>query len=71
MTTSVTTVHQDWMKGRHSEVEEINGLVVRERERLGGRAPANQVTVEVALEIEAGEVEAGPQHLPRLLAAIG
>ena len=70
VTTSVTTVHQDWMKGRHSEVEEINGLVVRERERLGGSAPANQVTVEVALEIERGEADAGRHHLPRLLASI-
>jgi 2-dehydropantoate 2-reductase len=70
VTTSITTVHQDWMKGRHSEVEEINGLVVRERQRLGGSAPANAVTVEVALEIERGEVEAGQHHLARLLAAV-
>lgn len=70
VSTSLTTVHQDWMKGRHSEVEEVNGLVVRERERLGGAAPANKVTVEVALEIERGDAEAGRHHLPRLLAAL-
>ena len=28
-----TTVLQDWIKGRRSEVDELNGLVVVERER--------------------------------------
>lgn len=68
--TTITTVHQDWMKGRHSEVEEINGLVVREAERQGRAAPANKVISEIALEIERGEAKAGQQHLPRLLAAL-
>jgi len=70
VSTSITTVHQDWMKGRNSEVDEFNGLVAREQARLGGRAPANEVTLEIALEIESGEAEAGQHHLPRLLAAI-
>lgn len=70
VSTSLTTVHQDWMKGRHSEVEEINGLVVREAERLGGTAPANRITTEIALEIERGEAKAGLHHLPRLLASV-
>ena len=34
-----TTVLQDWMKGRHSEFEEINGLVAREQERSIARVP--------------------------------
>jgi 2-dehydropantoate 2-reductase len=71
VSTSLTTVHQDWMKGRHSEVDEINGLVVRERARLGGTAPANAITTELALRIESGELEAGQHHLPTLLAAVG
>lgn len=65
-----TTVLQDWMKGRRSEVEEINGLVVGERHRLGGTAQANAVTLEIAREIEGGVAEAGQHHLPRLLAGI-
>jgi 2-dehydropantoate 2-reductase len=63
-----TTVLQDWMKGRRSEVEEINGLVVAERRKRGGEAPANAVTLEIAREIESGAAVAGLHHLPRLLA---
>ena len=37
--TPETTVLQDWMKGRRSEVDQINGLVVDEQRRLGGNAP--------------------------------
>lgn len=69
--TSLTTVHQDWMKGRRSEVNEINGLVVRHQRELGGRAPANEVTLEVALEIESGAAKAGQHQLDRLLASVG
>ena len=67
---TLTTVHQDWMKGRHSEVNEINGLVVRERTRLGGHAPANAVMVDVALAIERGDEKPGQHLLPRLLSAV-
>jgi 2-dehydropantoate 2-reductase len=50
-------VLQDWVKGRRAEGEEINGLVVAERERLGGDAPVNRRLVEIARRIEAGELE--------------
>jgi len=64
-----TTVLQDWMKGRRAEIEEINGLVVREQERLGGRVPANDITLRLAREIEAGVLAAGP-HLAERLSAV-
>ncbi len=65
-----TTVLQDWMKGRRAEIEEINGLVVRSQTQLGGRAPANEITVALARQIEAGELEAGPHLAERLSAAL-
>ena len=65
-----TTVLQDWMKGRRSEVREINGLVVDEQQRLGGSAPANAATVELARQIEDGELEAAPGNLDRLLSLV-
>ena len=65
-----TTVLQDWMKGRHSEFEEINGLVAREQERLGGHAPANAAVVDLARRIESGEIAAGPACAHRLIAAL-
>jgi len=65
--TTLTTVLQDWRKGRRAEVQEINGTVVRAMRRAGLRAPANVRTVEVALRIEAGELEARPENVALLL----
>lgn len=67
--TTRTTVLQDWMKGRRAEVQEINGTVVRAMRAAGLEAPANERTVEIALRIEAGELERGPQNAELLLAA--
>ena len=67
---TLTTVLQDWRKGRRSEVEELNGLVVREQSRLGGEAPRNARVVELALEIESGRRAAGPDNLAELLEAV-
>ncbi len=63
------TVLQDWMKGRRSEVREINGLVV---DALGTeQAPVNAACVQMALEIERGEREAGLHNLAELLERAG
>ena len=64
-----TTVLHDWMKGRHSEVDEINGLVVREQARLGGSAPVNSHIVEIAHRIEKGDLAADPSNVDLLLGA--
>lgn len=66
--TTRTTVLQDWMKGRRSEVREINGLVVAVHREHGGAAPCNERVLELALRIEAGELEARPENLAALLA---
>lgn len=63
-----TTVLQDWMKGRRSEVDQINGLVVEEQRRLGGRAPANEIAVELAHRIESGDLKAEPANAKLLIA---
>jgi 2-dehydropantoate 2-reductase len=65
---TLTTVLQDWQKGRHSEVDELNGFIVTESARLGVAAPANQRTVDIAARIESGEREAGPANIELLLA---
>jgi 2-dehydropantoate 2-reductase len=65
-----TTVLQDWMKDRRSEVDQINGLVVDEQRRLGGSAPANAITVELAHRIESGELKAQPSNVDLLLAGV-
>jgi len=65
-----TTVLQDWDKGRHSEVNEVNGLVVDEQARLGGSAPYNALTVDIAHRIESGELEARPENVGLLVGAV-
>ena len=59
--TKVATL-QDWIKGRRAEVDDINGLVVREQERLGGEAPLNRQLVGIAHRIERGELAPDPSN---------
>jgi 2-dehydropantoate 2-reductase len=57
-----TTVLHDWMKGRHSEVNELNGHVARLAPGLGVPAPVNARVVEIAGRIERGELDRGPDN---------
>jgi 2-dehydropantoate 2-reductase len=64
---TLTTVLQDWMKSRRSEVDEINGLVADVHRAHGHRAHANELVVEVAHRIEAGDLEPDPANVALLL----
>lgn len=64
---SITTILQDWMKGRRSEVENINGLVASTHRDFGARAPVNEAVVEVAHAIERGELKPGMANLGVML----
>jgi 2-dehydropantoate 2-reductase len=64
---STTTILQDWLKGRHSEVDDINGHVVRTLQELGRRAPVNEAVVELAHEIEHGSLRPDPSVLELLV----
>lgn len=63
---ATTTVLQDWRKGRHSEVDDINGAVVAAGRRLGIPTPINEAIVEVGHAIERGELEPALAALPRM-----
>ena len=63
---TTTTILHDWIKGRHSEVDEINGVVVAELTRRGRAAPVNAAIVEVAHRIERGELKPDPANLALL-----
>jgi 2-dehydropantoate 2-reductase len=58
MPDTLTTVLQDWRKGRRAEVLDINGHVVETLERLGQDAPVNRRIVEIARAIERGSLTA-------------
>jgi len=61
-----TTVLQDWIKGRRSEADDLNGLVFREAQRLGLSAPVNSAMIEISRRIERGELSPGPDNLSLL-----
>ena len=63
------TVLQDFLKGRASEVDMINGLVVEESERRGRAAPANARVVEIIRQIEAGTLKPVPENMALALAS--
>ena len=58
---------QDHMKGRKSETDIVNGLVVEEGARFGIAAPANQVIVDLTHEIEAGRLKPDPKNMELIL----
>ena len=68
---TITTVLQDWMKGRHSEVDDLNGLVAAEAARLGLRAPVNAAITELGHRIESGTLKPGPENLALLQQLVG
>jgi 2-dehydropantoate 2-reductase len=54
---------QDMLKGRRTEIEFLNGYVVREGVRLGLACRANAALTELVKRVEKGELEASPQHI--------
>jgi len=64
---ATTTVLQDWTKGRHSEVDDINGTVARAARDVGIPTPVNDAVVAVAHRIERGELSPEPANLGRIL----
>jgi 2-dehydropantoate 2-reductase len=63
---TTTTILHDWTKGRHSEVDDINGLVVEQQRRRGAAAPVNAAIVEVAHRIERGDLKPDPANFALL-----
>lgn len=60
-------VLQDHLKGRYSEVDLINGLVVDESKKLGRQAPVNAAITEITRQIQAGELQPDPSNLERAM----
>ncbi|WP_440707932.1 ketopantoate reductase family protein [Herbiconiux sp. YIM B11900] len=67
---ATTTVLQDWRKGRHSEVDDLNGHVMLSGRELGVTTPVNTAVVQLAHRIERGEIAPGVEHLPVLARAL-
>jgi 2-dehydropantoate 2-reductase len=57
---------QDMQKGRRTEIEFINGLVVREGEKLGIACGANAALTDIVKRVERGELKADPRLISDL-----
>jgi 2-dehydropantoate 2-reductase len=57
---------QDMMKGTRTEIEFLNGFVVREGEKVGIEARANARLVDIVKKVERGELKPDPRHITDL-----
>jgi 2-dehydropantoate 2-reductase len=67
---ATTTVLQDWRKGRHSEVDDLNGHVAARGRVHGIPTPVNTVVTQLAHRIERGELQPDVAHLTELSRAL-
>ncbi len=67
---TITTILQDIMKNRKSEVDDVNGWVVEQQERLGKTAPVNAAIVELTARIKRRELKPGRANLGVLKAMV-
>ncbi|MEZ3160421.1 2-dehydropantoate 2-reductase [Microbacterium sp. BWT-B31] len=67
---ATTTVLQDWTKGRHSEVDDLNGHVSATGRERGIPTPVNDAVVALAHRIERRALHPDPALLGELLAAV-
>ena len=57
---------QDMLKGRRTEIEFLNGFVVRAGDKLGLACRANAVLTDIVRRVERGELAADPRHIAEL-----
>ena len=57
---------QDVIKGRRTEVDFLNGLVVRRGQEVGVPTPVNEQVVELTKRVEAGDIAPSPSHFQRI-----
>jgi ketopantoate reductase len=58
-----SNIQVDLERGNKTEVDYINGAIVREGERVGFDTPVNRMVVDMVKEIEAGHREMGVGNL--------
>jgi 2-dehydropantoate 2-reductase len=57
---------QDMQKGRRTEIEFLNGLIVREGDKLGLPSRANAMLTDLVKRVERGELKADPKNITEL-----
>ena len=54
---------QDIIKGRRTEIEQMNGLIARKGAEIGVPAPSHAKLTELVTKVERGELKPSPSHL--------
>ena len=54
---------QDMVKGRRTEIDFLNGFIVRKGEEIGLPTAANAALTDIVKRVERGELQADPRHL--------
>ena len=57
---------QDMQKGRRTEIDFLNGFVVREDEKVGLSCRANAVLADIVKRVERNELKADARHITEL-----
>ena len=57
---------QDMQKGRRTEIEFLNGLVVREGAKVGLACRANAALTDIVKRVERNELSPDPRHITEL-----
>lgn len=65
---SVSSLLQDVIRGKRTEIDHYNGLVVREGRRIGVPTPCNERVVDVFKRFLAGELASDPRNIGLLAA---
>jgi len=51
------------VKGRRTEIEFLNGFVVRKGDEVGLATPANAALTDIVKRVERGEIPPDPRHI--------
>jgi 2-dehydropantoate 2-reductase len=57
---------QDMVKGRRTEIQFLNGFVVRKGEEVRIPTPANKILTDIVTRVELGELAPDPRHIVNL-----
>jgi 2-dehydropantoate 2-reductase len=57
---------QDMVKGRRTEIEFLNGFIVRKGEEIGLPTPANAALTDIVKRVERGELKPDPKNITGL-----
>jgi len=50
-------------KGRRTEIQFLNGFIVRKGEEVGIPAPTNAILTDIVARVERGELKPDPKHI--------